>query len=263
MIFFPLVNAPNCKGWNSINFFPPNNWENEFKGTLYLYLLTIEDNVWVSHLIEKSNEYKSLIVHEKDVGKISKSNQIKVFCLSYSVLPKTSTELFNINFNSTSLPTWRSSIGISNQTNSSSYQGEIIAFKPGSSFLTFAPFLQFAPDIDNYFLFVNLEKNTKLRESEIFFSSLKHPNNIKSHVLVKNNFVNVIKLDNLDYSKSSLPLISCKDMAGLPLFVSINKITNAISIEHTHPGASFVVHGKRWVAQNLLKEKWFKKIFSN
>ena len=38
--------------------------------------------------------------------------------------------------------------------------------------------------------------------------------------------------------------------------VSINQKTNAISIEHTHPGASFVVHGQRWLAQNKLKDLW-------
>ena len=55
MIYFPMVTAPDCEGWNSINFFPPNEWENKIESKLNLYLLTIENSHWTSTLIEKSN----------------------------------------------------------------------------------------------------------------------------------------------------------------------------------------------------------------
>ena len=264
MIYFPMVTAPDCEGWNSINFFPPNEWENKIESKLNLYLLTIENSHWTSTLIEKSNKNKTLIITEDEISKITNSNKLKVFCLSSTELPNKSSTLMMPNFTSTSIPTWRSSIGIKNKTNSSSYQGEMIAFKPKSSFLTFAPFIQLHNKyIKNYFLFVNLEKITESRQSEIFFSDIKNPNIIKKRIKVINNTVNIIDLDIIEYDENSIPLLSCKDMAGLPLFVSINQKTNAISIEHTHPGASFVVHGQRWLAQNKLKDLWFKKIYLN
>ncbi len=258
-----MVTAPNCEGWNSINFFPPNEWENKIEKKLNLYLLTIDKDNWNSYLIEKSDKNKTIIITENEINKITNSKNIKIFCLSSTELPSQSKSLIMPNFVSTSIPTWRSSIGLRNESNSSSYQGEMIAFKPKSSFLTFAPFIQnHKSHVKNFFLFVNLEKSTETRRSEISFSDVKEPNIIKKKVSVLNNYVNIIDLNSIGFEENSIPLISCKDMAGLPLFVSINQQTNGLSIEHTHPGASFVVHGQRWVAQNKLKDLWFKKIYS-
>jgi len=263
MIYFPMINAPGCSGWNSINFFPPNDWENQVQDNLYLYLLYIHKGNWNSSLIQKSKKLSTIKITEDQVKSITNSENIKVFCLSSSELNSSSKKLFIPTFQSTSLPTWRAAIGIKNISNSSSYQGEIIAFKPASSFLTFAPFIQRHKDyIKNYFLFVNLESSAERRESEVVFSDIQYPNKIKTRIKVKNNFVNIIDLNKIDYENDSIPLLSCKDMAALPLFIAFNTKTNALSVEHTHPGASFVVHGQRWMAQNILKDLWFNKINS-
>jgi len=72
----------------------------------------------------------------------------------------------------------------------------------------------------------------------------------------------MISLDDLGLNGEDLPLIICRDMAGIPLYFSRTTDGSFLSLEHTHPPASFVVHGSRWEAQKLLKKHWFTKVSS-
>ena len=46
-------------------------------------------------------------------------------------------------------------------------------------------------------------------------------------------------------------------MAGIPFGFAISKDKKMLSLEHTHPPASFVVHGQRFMVQKEIKRKWF------
>ena len=46
-------------------------------------------------------------------------------------------------------------------------------------------------------------------------------------------------------------------MAGIPFGFAISKDKKMLSLEHTHPPASFVVHGQRFLVQKEIKRKWF------
>ena len=46
-------------------------------------------------------------------------------------------------------------------------------------------------------------------------------------------------------------------MAGIPFGLGICKQNSMLSLEHTHPPASFVVHGQRFKVQGNIKSKWF------
>ena len=261
MIFFPIIELDNLIGWTSLNSFPPNNWEIARSNKFYVYLLFIENDQWKSKLIKTLGSYENFYLDQNDINKITYSESIKILCLSKSKIKDICDFLPSIDFQTTSLPTWRASIGLKNDTHSSSYQGEIIPFGNKSSFLTFAPFIQnHNSNLENYLIFSNLEKTTDRRYGQMNFSQLSNPEKILKTENVQNNKVNIINLNDINYLKDDVPLISCNNMAGLPIFATINKITNAISIEHTHPGASFVVHGNRWVAQKILKEIWQDRI---
>jgi len=56
-----------------------------------------------------------------------------------------------------------------------------------------------------------------------------------------------------------LPLVVCLGMSGIPLYFSQSIDGRYLSLEHTHPPASTVVHGRRWDAQKILKQQWFSK----
>ena len=48
-------------------------------------------------------------------------------------------------------------------------------------------------------------------------------------------------------------------MAGIPLVLEFAK-TKMLSLEHTHPPASFVVQGERFKVQSEIKYNWFNTL---
>ena len=76
---------------------------------------------------------------------------------------------------------------------------------------------------------------------------------------VKNNDATIIPLDGLEFSSTDLPLIICRDMSAIPLYFSKTSDGTFLSLEHTHPPASYVIHGNRWAAQKILKKIWFSR----
>jgi len=54
----------------------------------------------------------------------------------------------------------------------------------------------------------------------------------------------------------------CRGLAGIPLYFSRTVDGVYLSLEHTHPPGSMVVHGRRWDIQKMLKNFWFKKAAS-
>ena len=109
----------------------------------------------------------------------------------------------------------------------------------------------------NYFLFINLEKNPNFRRSEIEIYEAKTKKFIDSFKVISNN-CNIISLDQYEFSKDELPVFVCRDMAGIPFGLGISEKSDMISLEHTHPPASFAVHGERFKLQSEIKNSWFK-----
>ena len=64
-------------------------------------------------------------------------------------------------------------------------------------------------------------------------------------VTIQNNSTNIIKLDKYNFNSTDLPLFACRNMADSVWF-AISKDKKMLSLEHTHPPASFVVHGQRF-----------------
>jgi len=167
------------------------------------------------------------------------------------VLPKLDTQL-------TSTPAWRATLGLATQAAKTSYQGELDPFPPQGTLLTFGPFFQFGSGLENYLILLNVENSAVSRTSELeIFDAARL--DLKGKFKVRNNAVNLIPLDGLDLGPEDLPLFICRGMAGVPLYFSRTSDGAFLSLEHSHPPASLVVHGKRWEAQKLLKNRWFSK----
>jgi hypothetical protein len=145
---------------------------------------------------------------------------------------------------------------------STCYQGELDHFPSPGSLLSFAPFIQYGDEAENYMLFLNLEKFPKMRSSYVEIYSSANPEYLRGRFEVRNNNISVVSLDNLDFSPLDLPVIVCKDMSGIPLFFSKTRNNSFLSLEHSHPPVSYVVHGNRWLAQKILKNKWFSRLGS-
>jgi hypothetical protein len=168
-----------------------------------------------------------------------------------AILPKLDTAL-------TSVPAWRATLGLSTSEAQTSYQGEMDAFPPQGSLLTFGPLIQFGEGIKNHLILLNIENSpvSRVAELEIYDAAgLK----LRGRFPVINNAANSIPLDGLDFEPGDLPLFICRGMAAIPLYFSSAMEGAYLSLEHTHPSASLVVHGRRWEAQKLLKNRWFAR----
>ena len=136
-----------------------------------------------------------------------------------------------------------------------SYQGEIEPFPKAASLLTFHPFIQYK-NVNNYFLFLNIEKNPNYREEEIEIFEANSKKFIDK-VMVKNNSANLIDLDKYNFSPNQLPVFICRSYGWYSFWLGNSKNKKMLSMEHTHPPASFVIHGDRFKVQGEIKRRWF------
>jgi hypothetical protein len=175
-------------------------------------------------------------------------------------LPRQTSTLPLTEERKTVYPHWRASLGLTSQVGTeTSYQGEIDPFPVRGSLLTFGHFLQCKQDVQNYLLFVNIEASPSRREGEIEIRRADAPRQLLRRVRVDNNAITCISLDGVGFTDEDLPLIVCRELSGIPLYLSSTKDGRYMSLEHTHPPASAVVHGQRWLAQKHLKQLWFNR----
>lgn len=194
-----------------------------------------------------------------DISAHIPENILPLLSLSSTPLPKLS-ETLPASVQATNTPNWRATIGLVSPFASTSYQGELDPFPTPGSLLTFAPFIQFGPKIENYMLLLNLEKNPQTRISTVEIYNSAKPDLALGSFEVRNNAISSLSLDGLGLGPEDLPVVICKGMSGIPLFFSKTANGAHLSLEHTHPPASFVIHGKRWDAQKILKNQWFAKL---
>ena len=255
MSYYPILSAPKCKGWTTVCNFPPNNWEYRDRNKKSLYLSWAEGGYWKSIKIDELAYGESKTVTHKQALEHMLSDSLPLLSLTDNSLPDES-ELLPVNKNPTVVPAWRASIGLETENYRTNYQGEIDPFPVPGSMLTFSPFIQSSNDIQNYILLMNIEKSAKKRKSntEIYISS--EPSKIISEIEVYNNEANLIPLDNAWFNENDLPVFINREMSSIPIYISIDK-QGRLSLEHTHPPASYAIHGNRWATQKILKDRWF------
>lgn len=259
MSYFPILNAPGVHGWTILSNFPPNNWEPSRLQSQFVNVTWASDGMWLTRELCVIAPGIFHTVHAREIADIVPDESLALLSLSLEPLPMESPLLPSLDFKRTSVPAWRATLGLSSSSAQTSYQGELDFFSPHGTLLTFGPFLQLGEDIHNYLLLINLEESPvkRLAELEVYDAAELTP---RGRFTICNNKVNCIPLDELDFKEEDLPLFICRDMAAIPLFFSSAKNGSHLSLEHTHPPASLVVHGKRWEAQKQLKQRWFGRV---
>ena len=117
--------------------------------------------------------------------------------------------------------------------------------------------MQTKKNINNYLIFLNLESKPKSREGSLKFCTVRQPELVIKDTKIKSNSCNFINLKSLNIEDDDLLVCYTKSMTGIPLFLSFSNEDNIMSLEHTHPLASFLIHGNRNNLQRIIKEKWF------
>lgn len=260
MSYYPILKAPDCIGWTTVCNFSPNNWEAGGATEKFVNVTWVEAGGWRTENLGVLAPDKMRTVNITEIAALVPDGVLPLLSLTRKMLPDRSDALPRTDTERTSIPAWRATLGLSTEHTSTSYQGEIDPFPVPGSLLTFSPFIQFGEGIENYLIFLNIETNAVVRSARVEIYDSAKPDQIKGTFEVQNNSATVINLDNLGFSTFDLPMIICKGMSGIPLYFSRTLDGAFLSLEHTHPPASYVIHGKRWEAQKALKKIWFSKV---
>lgn len=258
MSYYPLLKAPGAQGWATLCNFSPNSWEANRRQQQFINVTWASGGLWASKNLGVLAPGALRTITASDVADVVPADALALLSLTRTPPPAESDVLPKLDVAPTSVPAWRATLGLSTSEAQTSYQGELDAFPPQGSLLTFGPFLQFGEGIKNHLILLNVENSPASRSAELEIydaAGLK----LRGRFPVGNNAANSIPLDGLGFEPGDLPLFICRGMAAIPLYFSSAMEGAYLSLEHTHPPASLVVHGRRWEAQKLLKNRWFAK----
>jgi hypothetical protein len=258
--YYPILKAPGCQGWTTLCNFAPNNWERTGSSEKLINVTWISDGAWRSENIGRLAPGTLRSVRREEIAEVVAADGVlPLLSLTHARLPPRSASLPALDVPGTAAPAWRATLGLATAFASTSYQGEVDPFPPSGSLLTFCPFVQFGDSVENYLIFLNIERDPAVRTAEVeIYDSERGDRMGVAHV--KNNDANVVPLDGLGLTAHDLPTIVCRKMAGVPLYFSKTRDGAFLSLEHTHPPASYVIHGKRWEVQKILKHFWFSRV---
>jgi hypothetical protein len=259
MSYYPLLKAPGAQGWATLCNFSPNNWEAKRGRQQFINVTWTSGELWISKNLGVLAPGELRTITASDVEDVVPADALALLSLTRTQPPSKSDALPKLDTVSTSVPAWRATLGLSTSGAQTSYQGELEAFPPQGSLLTFGPFLQFGEGIKNHLILLNVENSPVSRSAELEIydaAGLK----LRGRFTVGNNAASSIPLDGLGFEPRDLPLFVCRGMAAIPLYFSSAMDGAYLSLEHTHPPASLVVHGRRREAQKLLKNRWFTKV---
>ena len=256
-IFFPILKSNEIyQGSTIVHNFPPNNLQKVISKSRYLNLIWMDDNYWKTKLITKIKPLESKEVFYDLVKPKGTNNDLLIMCITDEPLPPIMTSLPKYTVPTTT-PLWRSTVCINRDNSSASYQGEIVAFPEKATLLSFIPFMQKKINVNNYLIFLNLESKPKKREGSLKFSTVSQPKLIIKDAEIKSNSCNLIDLNGLNIEDNEIIVCSTKSMSGIPIFLSFSNEDSTMSLEHTHPIASFLIHCDRNNLQRDIKANWF------
>lgn len=258
MSFFPLLNVPDAKGWTDLHNFPANNWELLDKKPRLIHASWASDGKWHSANLGILDAGESRRIHTDDLAGIVPAETTVFLSMDMRPLPIESDTLPKSDLPKVHLPAWRASVGISTASSQTSYQGEVDPFPHTGTLLTFGPFMQFDDDIQNYLLLLNLEKSPFERFSTL--EAYTAQGKFLMQFTIRNNTLNAVDLNECGFTNDDLPLFMCRGMAGIPLYFSRTTDGAYLSLEHTHPPASMVLHGQRFEVQKRIKTRWLEKV---
>ncbi len=263
MSFFPLIKINKLEGFCTLHNFPPNNWEPVVKSNKKVWAIYSDGKRWITNYLGDISLGSSKKYSFNDLFPENKKNIPSLVLLQFR-----KTNIGNNleflpfhEFKLNKVPQWRATVGFSKNDSETSYQGEIEPFPSKASLLTFHPFIQYK-NINNYFLFLNIQKSPSFQEEiiEIYEANSKK---LIDEVKVLTNNTNVIPLDKYNFRPDELPVFVCRSIGGVPFGLGIGKNNRMLSLEHTHPPASFAVHGERYRIQGEIKRKWFSILKNN
>ena len=257
-MFFPLMKTPNLNGFCDLVYESPNNWENRIHKPISLYLLWSNGNRWLSKKISEMNYGDEIRLVTNDIDEKCLATGLALIYPSLEPIEPELSTLPSRKVWYSEIPAWRNTSGFYNEFTQVSYQSDIEPLPSKASLLTFHPFIQFG-DVINNLLVLNVTNDPKIQSGKIsMFNSFD-----KSFIadsLISTNSLTTIPLDIYNFKPTDLPVFYSPEIAGIPFGLGIANSGKMLSLEHTHPPASLVLHGNRRAIQGKIKKSWIEKL---
>ena len=111
----------------------------------------------------------------------------------------------------------------------------------------------------NNLLVLNVTNNPNIKKDKIsLFNS--YDKSFVADVEIRTNSLTTIPIDIYNFKPTDLPVFYSPNIAGIPFGLGIAKSGRMLSLEHTHPPASLVLHGDRRGMQGKIKKAWIEKL---
>ncbi len=260
-MFFPLMKTENLDGFLDLIYAAPNNWENRIRKTIYMHLIWSENSHWRTRLVSVMKKGDIYRLNTKDLELNVMQNNLALAYPSRSPLPEKISSLPTEKTWFSEVPAWRNTSGFYNSFAQVSYQADMEPLPSKASLMTFHPFIQFS-EIENRLVVLNATNSPELIESKIQIYNSSEMKLIAEEKVVTNSLT-TIYLDKFEFQPTDLPIFYCPNMAGIPFGLGISKDSKMLSMEHTHPPASLVLHGNRRTIQGKIKKNWINRMKSN
>ena len=257
-MFFPLMKTPNLNGFCDLVYESPNNWENRIHKPISLYLLWSNGNRWLSKKISEMNYGDEIRLVTNDIDEKCLATGLALIYPSLEPIEPELSTLPSQKVWYSEIPAWRNTSGFYNEFTQVSYQSDIEPLPSKASLLTFHPFIQFG-DVINNLLVLNVTNDPKIQSGKIsMFNSFDK--SFVADTLISTNSLTTIPLDVYSFKPTDLPVFYSPEIAGIPFGLGIAKSGKMLSLEHTHPPASLVLHGNRRAIQGKIKKSWIEKL---
>ena len=252
------MKTPNLNGFCDLVYESPNNWENRIHKPISLYLLWSNGNRWLSKKISEMNYGDEIRLVTNDIDEKCLSTGLALIYPSLEPIEPELSTLPSRKVWYSEIPAWRNTSGFYNEFTQVSYQSDIEPLPSKASLLTFHPFIQFG-DIINNLLVLNVTNDPKIQSGKIsMFNSFDK--SFVADTLISTNSLTTIPLDVYSFKPTDLPVFYSPEIAGIPFGLGIAKSGKMLSLEHTHPPASLVLHGNRRAIQGKIKKSWIEKL---
>ena len=257
-MFFPLMKTPNLNGFCDLVYESPNNWENRIHKPISLYLLWSNGNRWLSKKISEMKYGDEIRLVTNDIDEKCLATGLALIYPSLEPIEPELSTLPSRKVWYSEIPAWRNTSGFYNEFTQVSYQSDIEPLPSKASLLTFHPFIQFG-DVINNLLVLNVTNDPKIQSGKIsMFNSFDK--SFVADTLISTNSLTTIPLDVYSFKPTDLPVFYSPEIAGIPFGLGIAKSGKMLSLEHTHPPASLVLHGNRRAIQGKIKKSWIEKL---
>jgi hypothetical protein len=257
-MFFPLMKTPGLEGFCDLVYEGPNNWENRIHKPVSIYLLWSNGQNWLTKKMYEMNYGDNTRINTKEISKEYLASGLALIYPSLDLLEPELNLLPEKKVWFSEVPAWRNTSGFYNEFTQVSYQADIEPLPQKASLLTFHPFIQYG-DVINNLLVLNVTKDAKILKGKIsLFNS--HDKSFVADSEISTNSITTIPLDIYNFKPTDLPVFYSPTIAGIPFGLGVAKSGKMLSLEHTHPPASLVLHGDRRGVQGKIKSSWINKL---